>query len=89
MDASTPPVWEMVNDERDTGSGGYADCYTDYEHYVPDVNGVGVKLRVSICTDGDKRTATLSVLADSDTGEFGEASMPLPLVAALAMTGHN
>lgn len=64
------------------------DEYTDYETYVPDHGGYGVRLRV--CFNVDDHSAWMELVVDDENGSvFVERhSIPIPWDVAAAMTGH-
>jgi hypothetical protein len=72
-------VWECVNDAFD---------YSDYEHYVDDVNGYGVRLRISL--HHEYATAYVTLIIDDEHGErYLEGTISkLPYAVAAAMTNH-
>lgn len=75
------PVWECVSSDSE---------YTDYEHWIPDVNGYGARLRISLCHE--TRTAYATAVIDDQFGErYIEDQVPgdLPWAVALAMTQHT
>lgn len=74
-------VWQCVGDDSE---------YSDYEHFVPDVNGYGARLRITLAHSS--RTCWVSVVIDDQDGErYIENSVPgeLPWEVAIAMTQHE
>lgn len=74
-------VWQLVGSDSE---------YSDYEYYVPDVNGYGARLRISLAHKD--RTAWVTVVIDDQDGErYIEDAVPgeLPWVVAVAMTQHT
>ena len=72
------PVWTRVNDDFD---------YVDYEHYVPDVNHHGVRLRLTL--NVENQTARLYATVDNEYGTvFAESQtgLEVPWHVAVALT---
>lgn len=62
--------------------------YSDYETSIPDANGFGVLLLLTL--DDELSRAWISVVVDDKNGDrFGEGDVPVQWDAAVAMTGHR
>lgn len=72
------PVWTLVNEDFD---------YVDYEHYVPDVNHHGVRLRLTL--NVENQTARLYATVDNEYGTVfaeSETGLEVPWHVAVALT---
>jgi hypothetical protein len=74
------PVWELWNDD-----GHYA----DYGHWIPDSNGYGARLRITL--DLEDSTAYMTLVVDNEYGDtfVEQGSISIPWDVAVSMTNHT
>ena len=74
------PVWELIQE---------IDEFVDYEYYLPDVNGLGMRLRITLNLDDYE--ASLNLIGDTEDGDqqFERTDIRIPWDYALQVTNHS